>query len=383
MEKSYALEIQNEYRRIDNKWLKLHYKTSIGIVIFAIFVECFMGIFMCNTDELHTTVPIFFLKFLIIPSGINLILIVIEHFTMKTSRISQETKMYIISLLFVVICFVLFTAHVSFFALYFIFASPIALTTIYGNYKLTTITSLASMISVSISELFIKWDIDKPNMMEDAISLGNFMISLIILVAFSALCMVIIRYEKEKNETSIQKDMERHQLHQRLHTDDLTGIYNRIAFRNAMKEVEEDISENSYIFVMIDIDNFKKINDSLGHHTGDQCLKEIGKILKECSGNALPFRYGGDEFCILFKNYCMNEVVDICKNIQKSLHEIKSDSIIKTSLTASFGISEYFAILGTDKLIINTDKALYEAKTVRNTIRIHEYNNSSDAEITA
>lgn len=371
MEKSYIIEIQNEYNRIDNKWLNLHYKTSVGLVIFAFLIECLIGWFMCNTDELHTTIPIYLLKFLIIPSALNALCIVIDYNVIHSVKISQERKIYIISLLIVVICFIIFTVHVAFSAIYFIFVVPILFTMIYGNYKLTTIISISSIAAVIISELYLKWDIDKVNIMEDPIRFGDFIITLFILVAFWAISMVVIRFEREKNAASIQKEIERQQLQQRLQIDELTGIYNRIAFRNAIKDMEEDETNNSYIFAMIDLDNFKNLNDSLGHLMGDHYLIEFGKVLRANCGDAVPFRYGGDEFCVLFCNRTLNDIVETCEKIQKDMKEIHVDNKTEVSVTASIGISIYSKGMVTSSLIINADKALYEAKTVKNKICIY------------
>lgn len=372
MEKSVINEIQNEYKRIDSRWLMLHYKTTFGLVIFSLLVECIMTLIMCNTEERHTTILIFFLKFLIFPFVLNSICIIIDYIIMHSIHVSQKIKLYSVSLLFVAICFILFTVHIVFSALYFIFAVPILLTTIYANYKLTTVTSAACIAAVIISELFIKWDIDKVSIMENSIRFGDFIVSIFILVAFSAVCMVVIFFEREKNAASIQKELERYQLQKRLQTDELTGICNRIAFRDAIKDMEEDSADNSYIFVMIDLDNFKKLNDSLGHVMGDHCLVEFGRILTENCKDATPFRYGGDEFCVLFRNHTMEEVVETCGQIQSDLKKVNVGDQADISVTASFGISSYSKDLPASMMILNTDKTLYEAKAVKNTIRIYQ-----------
>ncbi|PXV93269.1 diguanylate cyclase [Lachnotalea glycerini] len=366
----YYKEIENEYKKIDLKWLNLHYKTSVGVVIFAFFVECVIGILMYYTDEISTTIPIYLVKFLIVPCVFNLFCIIINNQVLQSKLIKQESKIYITSLTYVLICFVLFTAHNTFTALYFIFALPILLTTIYGNYRLTTITAVSSMLALAVSELFTKWDVDKESIWGDGIRMGNFLISIFVLIAFSAVCMVVIHFEREKNVASMQKEMERYKLQKKLQIDELTGIYNRIGFRNAIRDMEEDDSDNTYIFVMIDIDNFKILNDTLGHVTGDHCLIKFGEILKNNGEGAIPFRYGGDEFGILFKNYILEDVVGVCKKIQRDFASIRIDKREGLPLTVSIGIAKYSNSMAPSALIINTDKALYESKIVKNTITI-------------
>ncbi len=371
MEQLYIKEIQGEYKKIDKKWLYLHFKTSVGLVIFTFIVECFMGVFLYKIGQIHTTIPHYILKYLVAPVALNIIFIAINYKTLHIDRLSQNIKIYITALTFVMICFLIFSVHIIFSALYFIFAIPILLTIIYGNYKLTSITAITSIASVTISELFIKWDSEKLSIFENDTRMAEFVVSLSILVAFSAVCMVVIHFEKEKNVASIQKEMERYKLKQKIQTDELTGINNRTALRNALNEMEEDL-ENSYIFAMIDLDNFKKLNDNLGHITGDQCLIKFGEVLKENCQDAVPFRYGGDEFCVLFKNYTISSVMDTCKKIQQGYKAVDIGEKIDFGLTASFGIAKYTNKTNATKLLIDTDKALYESKVKKDTICIYK-----------
>ncbi|MFA9378025.1 MAG: GGDEF domain-containing protein [Lachnotalea sp.] len=372
MDNSYILEIQKEYKKIDKKWLNLQYNTAVGTVVFTFFVECCIGILMHTSGEISTTVPMFILKYLIIPCILNATCILISYKVIHSQKLSQDIKVNIVSIIFVVICFIVFTIHIAFASLYFIFAIPILLTTFYGNYKLTTITGIVSLIALATSELFIKWDTDKISVMSDGIQLGNFIISLFVLMAFTVICMVVIHFEREKNAAGMQKEMERYKLQERLQIDELTRIYNRIGFRNAIRDMEEDDSDNTYIFVMIDIDNFKRLNDTLGHVVGDQCLIAFGQILKENCEEAIPFRYGGDEFCILFQNRTIRNVVETCEKIQHDFHVVKIDGKTELPLTASFGVGSYTSDMAPSTLIINTDKALYESKIVKNTITIYK-----------
>jgi diguanylate cyclase len=227
------------------------------------------------------------------------------------------------------------------------------------------------MVSVILSEFFLKWDLDKVNVMDNAMRLGDFLISLFLLIAFWLISMVAIRFEMKKNEASIQMEIERLQLLHKLNIDMLTGINNRFAFRNSVKDMEEDDSNNSYIFAIIDIDNFKKLNDTYGHLMGDHCLIEFGKILKENCVESVPFRYGGDEFCILFRNHTMEKVVKICEQIQIDLKKIIVDRKSGVHITASFGVSTYTKGMVVSKLITNADNALYEAKKAKDRICIH------------
>ena len=364
-------EIRTEYKKIDIKWLNLHYKTSVFLALFSYTVEIIMAFFIINSEQLNTTVSTYIVKFIIIPILLNLIFIFAEHRAVYSQGLSLESKTYAVSFIFVLICFVLFSVHGAFSALYFIFAFPIILTTIYADYMLTTITSLLSITFVIISEIFVNWDIDKPHIWDNSARFFDFIIALIVLVAIFGVCMVIIRFTREKGRAAIQKEIERHNLIQKLHIDELTGIYNRRAFHEAISDVEEDDSGISHIFIMLDIDNFKYINDKLGHPTGDRCIAELGRIMRENCGTGVPYRYGGDEFCMLFKGQDLDGILIICRKIQDELKAVSSYIGLDDNLTVSIGISVHKKKTDMARMILNTDRALYEAKIEKDTIRIY------------
>jgi diguanylate cyclase (GGDEF)-like protein len=365
----YIRAVQEEYTRIDESWLQLHYKTSVILVIFSLLVEIGMGMILVNSDMLTTTVYRYFLKFLIIPSGVNFSFIAIETLIMRSKRFSQKHKIYSVSLIYVGIGFVLFSVHCTFTAAYYIFAIAIMLTAIYADYRVTNVTALASIGSIIISELFLEWDKDKISIFKDTHRMGDFLISLFVLLAFSIAIMAVIRFERRKNSAGIQKEIERQLLQQSVHMDEMTGVYNRKAFRAEMKYVEDNASDRNYTLAIVDIDKFKNINDTWGHHVGDLCLIEFAKILKEFCLDMTPFRYGGDEFCLLFCDKSMEETEAICEEIQAKVNRLNFEDYPTLVLTASFGIASITDQIDTVRLFIHADRALYEAKKVRNAIR--------------
>jgi diguanylate cyclase (GGDEF)-like protein len=365
----YIRAVQDEYTKIDESWLQLHYKTSVILVIFSLLVEIAMGMILVNSDMLTTTVYRYYLKFLIIPSGINFILITIETLIMRSKRFSQNHKIYSVSLIYVGIGFVLFSVHCTFTAAYYIFAIAIMLTAIYADYRVTCVTALASISSIIISELFLEWDKDKISVFENTHRMGDFLISLFVLLAFSIAIMAVIRFERRKNSAGIQKEIERQLLQQSVHMDEMTGVYNRKAFRAEMKYVEDTASDRNYTLAIVDIDKFKDVNDTWGHHVGDRCLIEFAKILKEFCLDMTPFRYGGDEFCLLFCDKSMEEAEAICGEIKTRVNLLCFEDYPTLILTASFGIASISDQVDTVRLFIHADRALYEAKKVRNAIR--------------
>lgn len=365
-------EIQKEYTRIDKDWLSLHYKISIGMVLFALSVECIMGIILVNSDMLNTTVPRYVFKFILVPSGVNGLCAAIDYMVVKSEHVSQTAKIYTVSIINTVICFSLFTAHSAFTVTYYVFVTAIILTTVYASYLVTLCTSVSGMALLVISELFITWDVDKPSIFQSTLRLGNFLIALFIMFSVSMICMVVIHYEKRKNRASIRIEEERVTLTKRLKMDELTGIYNRKALHDAMRDLEDCNPQDNYIFGITDIDKFKNINDSWGHQTGDKCLIAFAQLLKSNCIKANVYRYGGDEFCIIFHHTDINEAYETAVLIQDQLKKVEFKEHPELQMTASFGLAQYGSGMNAARLFMSADQALYQAKITRDAIRIHE-----------
>ena len=152
-------------------------------------------------------------------------------------------------------------------------------------------------------------------------------------------------------------------------TDALTGLFNRHRFFEIarMEFVKSSRYQRPLSVMLLDIDQFKKINDTYGHIAGDQVLKQIGDILrKKGRGIDTVARYGGEEFIMLFpETNCSNAVI-AAKRLRSLMenHSVQSggDTI---RFTASFGVSELDKperLETLDQLISEADMALYEAK---------------------
>ncbi len=150
--------------------------------------------------------------------------------------------------------------------------------------------------------------------------------------------------------------------------DSLTGLYNHGLLIDLFeKELVKQVCNNENIsFVMLDIDYFKRINDSYGHTTGDMVLREISSLLnKAVRCNDITARYGGEEFSIILVNTNLDETMQICERIRKTVEEhvfILDD--LRISLTVSLGF--YFKTPNDFRklkdMIKLTDEALYQAK---------------------
>lgn len=145
-------------------------------------------------------------------------------------------------------------------------------------------------------------------------------------------------------------------------TDGLTTLYNR-RFIEEILSTERDkaiLYGEPFSIIFLDLDDFKKINDTYGHEVGDKVLKEIAKILKEnLRATDILGRWGGEEFIIILKNTKLKDAINLAEILRKKISEYNIDKIL---VTASFGVTEYFPREEIMKTLKRVDLALYKAK---------------------
>jgi diguanylate cyclase (GGDEF)-like protein len=162
--------------------------------------------------------------------------------------------------------------------------------------------------------------------------------------------------------------------------DSLTGLYNRwFVMEKIDSELNRALRHGSPMsLLMLDIDHFKRINDTWGHAAGDQVLQSIGKLLREsCRVYDVPGRYGGEEFCIVLPETRSGNTTVVAERIRHRLettHLPCGDASV--IVTASIGIAGMDTpddgdVLSPAGLIDRADRALYSAKNLgRNRIEM-------------
>lgn len=170
----------------------------------------------------------------------------------------------------------------------------------------------------------------------------------------------------------ITDDMEKRKLlESEVFNDTLTGLHNRkkydLVIEDKIKEFE--LHQKIFSLMLIDIDHFKKVNDTYGHEVGDKLLKQFSALLKsKLRTDDLLFRWGGEEFALLIDN----NQEDTYKLALKLKNAIQKTDFEGLHITASFGISQ-ISDTNIQTLFNNADKALYSAKNSgRNIVCIYQ-----------
>ena len=171
---------------------------------------------------------------------------------------------------------------------------------------------------------------------------------------------------KEMEDERRQMEKKNEELREKNKLDSFTGVYNKVAFEQKVKECLEADKDNVLqdALIIIDIDNFKSINDVYGHAVGDVVIKQFAQLLKDTIRNTdFIGRIGGDEFSVVMtKLFSKESVENWCRYFMKGLNNLRFEELEKISITASIGITlmnhddDYIAVFE------KADKAMYQSK---------------------
>ncbi|MDR0826810.1 MAG: GGDEF domain-containing protein [Desulfovibrio sp.] len=155
--------------------------------------------------------------------------------------------------------------------------------------------------------------------------------------------------------------------------DALTKVFNRMGFMDNIPGYLENVHKDGYFcaVIMLDIDHFKKVNDTFGHQSGDLVLSDLGQILKSSLRREVDMiaRYGGEEFVLFVQVTSKETTVKIAEKVRDCVAKHHFGPLPR--ITASFGCTLYVPGENVEAAIARADEALYEAKhNGRNRVRV-------------
>ncbi|PSJ16630.1 GGDEF domain-containing protein [Nitrosomonas supralitoralis] len=179
--------------------------------------------------------------------------------------------------------------------------------------------------------------------------------------------LIFARGEIDKAQNQInQLETQLQEMNEKVHEDHLTGALNRRGFDNAFNREVALLARNNgtLCFALLDIDNFKQLNDTNGHDVGDDVLKYLVEAVKETVRREdVISRYGGEEFAILLPNSVLNAAISTIARIRRYLtKKFFLSENNRLLITFSAGVAQYRPEESQQSLFKRTDEALFHAK---------------------
>lgn len=177
--------------------------------------------------------------------------------------------------------------------------------------------------------------------------------------------------KKDEGWRSLLKQLSAHieSLHYIATHDEKTGLFNSLFFRDFFDEELKRVKRGGHFSIMIvDVDFFKRINDTYGHIVGDKILKRIGKVMQNSLRDYdIMARFGGEEFIALLPSTGIREANRIAERARIAI--LRDSFLSKYKVSISIGVAEYKERDNYHRLSHRADKALYKAKkTGRNKV---------------
>lgn len=181
---------------------------------------------------------------------------------------------------------------------------------------------------------------------------------------FIILSVNFIIFSSSIQETERELRLNNQALHKEADTDPLTQLPNRRAMYDRINDFSRDFPESPFTVAIGDIDFFKKVNDTYGHHCGDYTLKQLADLFRNSANNNYSVcRWGGEEFCFFLpgKNVdeAWNAMFDLCEAVRKMQLSFEGHEF---SITITIGLEENDFRSSIDQILEKADKKLYMGK---------------------
>ncbi len=309
----------------------------------------------------------FCLQHAVLPGFVGLLLYLCATVLLHKKSANAAFLRYVPVILCLLLCFniSIWYADYSFYDAVFLF--PLFLTVIFTDKRMSRLVMLFSLALLLLSDLFGLFFRSGDAAPVTGISIFRLVLSLCIYVFAYMLALVIIDSIAKKDK-KIEESMDmRNKLAEELKHDHLTGLYSLGTYEKLMIDftAEAEANRTPLCMAIIDIDNFKKVNDNYGHAQGNVVLVALSELLQNhCTGREAVARYGGEEFVIFFPNTNIAVAFTKLDEMRRAFASLTFDFLPEGKhITFSTGLAAYPGNKYSNEFFFElADKAMYEAK---------------------
>jgi diguanylate cyclase (GGDEF)-like protein len=300
-------------------------------------------------------------QFIVVPSLVRLLLIA---FAFLLNRIMKRGNDYMIMILSSLFCYNVISTHSSIDYIMMMNVLPLLISMFYFKKAHAVFACFSGIFTFYLLLWFT------PELNERA-SLTEYCIMPVILIGATMTCITIMERAHEmmsllKSATEAKQELliSNILMDKASRTDALTNLYNHKVFHEYLDIVLEQKSPaESLQLALIDIDNFKMVNDTFGHWVGDLILKRVaGTISDIVTPEDIAARYGGEEFAIILNGKTLVESYLTLEQIRSSIAAIIHTELDDKGVTVSIGLQDYRHGMTKEELFKGADSLLYQAK---------------------
>lgn len=353
-----------------NRWQKTILRTSLLAALLTLGAEILIY-FTLRQDVNRTDVNGFYVLIrIIIPTVINSGALLLGKI-IYSSNVKVELKNFFASFSFFVVTSVLAVFH-NFFPLLLICpAFSLVQASIFGDRKILQITGLLSIVTMIAAAITYWLDPETGDVFYKILTLGT---NATLTVCCYIFANSVLKSQIEKIEHIHATYKRQTAIIEELKIDPLTQLSNRTAMQSAIEGVLSRASDKGLSYLAIlDLDFFKNVNDTYGHVAGDKVLITLSEIIKNTISYRNAFRFGGEEFVLLFEDATREQVNYAIALIRRDFSVTRFDFAKDKSFTLSAGVAINKKDDTSASWISRADKALYHVKTTgRNNVKFTE-----------
>ena len=333
------------------------------IIICLVFIVEVVVLFVFRPhgllEEGFTTTQ-YLIKYVAFPTVLDTTIVIICH-RINLMNINDSIKNYAISLTASLLAAVVAYVHYDIGAIHTIFVIPVFLTILFGKRKMLKVITIFNGVLLIISSIH-------------TVMYNNFVffyldvvLAIALLIAMYLISSVMIDYNKANYDYIYASYKTQITLTEQARNDSLTGLYNQKTFHSLLKATMEKSrkSKAPMSLAIIDLDDFKEINDTYGHLAGDQVLLHFTNLMKQqCEEHdAYISRYGGDEFAVIFPKASKELAYLRLEALRQRCRHVPSIKTGTNQISFSAGISNFIDGEMNETLLFHqADSALYQAK---------------------
>ncbi|WP_164744400.1 GGDEF domain-containing protein [Paenibacillus xylaniclasticus] len=343
---------------MNDKWLQSKHSRWNRLLLNGCWAMLVL-LFFIQWARLHYADDHHWMRELLIPTAVQLIILTAAELfrAYGSKRLTDYGILIGLMLNCAVYAYISDMASLSLIMLIPIFASAY-----YCSSNKLMLTAVLSLISI----LLLNW-----NIQHNIIRLETAGMS-----AITIICSIVALQLAKLGRSAVQRSLESEIMYKELlaksalmeklvKTDAMTELYNHMTFHEYLDHlvIHHESSGMPLHLVLLDIDNFKQINDIYGHRAGDSILRRVSELIRtEVRGEDIAARYGGEEFAILLSDTTLDETYSRMERIRIKVSSETHDLLDGKRVTLSIGIARYRAWEGKESFFARTDAALYMAK---------------------